>query len=238
MGVIEDTLAEIVSQFVAWVPNIVGVVIILLIGWGVGRLLGKGLSRVLDKVGVDDALRKTFIGRALERSGVTVVRFFDLIIRWFVYLIAILAASNVLGIAALSNFMNTVVQYLPSFIAGLFMIIAGILVADFVGDSFVALGREANIEFSSLIAGGLRLILYAVTAVIGLSVMKIDVSIIYVFANALAWGVAAGIAVGLGIAFGWGFKDAVAARAKDWIKSATQTAKKAEEIQAKKPKPT
>jgi len=34
MGVIEDTLAEIVSQFVAWVPNIVGVVIILLIGWG------------------------------------------------------------------------------------------------------------------------------------------------------------------------------------------------------------
>ncbi|WP_455363212.1 hypothetical protein [[Eubacterium] cellulosolvens] len=39
----------------------------------------------------------------------------------------------------------------------------------------------------------------------------------YVLANALAWGIAAGVAVGLGIASGWGFKDVISRRADSWL---------------------
>ena len=63
--------------------------------------------------------------------------------------------------------------------------------------------------------------------------MKIDVSILYIFANAMAWGIAIGVSVGLGIAFGWGFKDFIAESAKEWIQSLTTTAEKVEEVRAK-----
>jgi hypothetical protein len=176
-------------------------------------------------------LRKTAIGKALERSGVTTVRFFDLIIRWFIYLIAVFAAVNILEITVLSEFMKTVVEYLPSFIAGAFIIIFGFIIADFIGDAVTAVGKEAKVEFSGLIAAGLKLLLYFVVLTIALGLMRIDVEILYVFANALAWGAAIGIGAGLGIAFGWGFKDVVAKNAKKWITSIEKTAKSYEKKQ-------
>ena len=94
---LEIVLSIAWATIIDMLPKIAGTIIVLIIGWIVGRIIGKGISQVLDRVGVDDALRKTVIGKALERSGVTVVRFFDLIIRWFIYLIAVFAAADILG---------------------------------------------------------------------------------------------------------------------------------------------
>ena len=193
-----------------------------------GRLIGKGLSRVFDKAGVDDAIRRTAIGKALERTKITIVGFFDLIVRWFIYLIAILAAVDILKISVLSAFMSRVVEYLPSFIGGIFILLVGFIVVDFVADALRGVAKEGQLEYAGLFAGFLRVVLYFVVLVIGLSTMKIDASILNVFANAMAWGIAAGIAVGLGIALGWGFKDAIAKRADKWLDNAGTVARKLE----------
>ena len=63
--------------------------------------------------------------------------------------------------------------------------------------------------------------------------MKIDVEILYIFAEALAWGVAIGIGVGLGIALGWGMKDAVAKNANKWISDFEKSAKNLEKTKKK-----
>lgn len=221
------------NMFVNMIPGIVGAIVALIIGWIAGRALGIGVSKILDKAGVDDALRKTVIGKSIEKSGITCVRFFDLIVRWFVYLIAILAAANILNITVLSNFLNMVVSYLPSFIAGVFILLFGFIIVDYFADFFRTFGREAKIEFTGIIANGLRLLLYFVIIVISLSVIGIDVTILYIFATALAWGIAVGAGVGIAVAVGWGFKDVVRAKADEWIKTATEAAKKAEEAAEK-----
>jgi len=223
-----EYLATLLEQLVRLVPRIAGALIVLLVGWVAGRLIGKGLSRVFDKAGVDDAIRRTAIGKALERTKITIVGFFDLIVRWFIYLIAILAAVDILKISVLSAFMSRVVEYLPSFIGGIFILLVGFIVVDFVADALRGVAKEGQLEYAGLFAGFLRVLLYFVVLVIGLSTMKIDASILNVFANAMAWGIAAGIAVGLGIALGWGFKDAIAKRADKWLDNAGTVAKKLE----------
>ncbi len=222
---VEEYVKGLLVKLVDVTPAVVGAVIVLIIGWIAGRALGKGLSKVLDKAGLDDALLKTVIGKAMERSGMKIVRFFDLIVRWFVYLIAILAAVNILNITVLSNFMSTLVQYLPSFIAGIFIIILGFIAADFVGDALKAVGEEAELEFSSIVADGIKIFLYFVIIVVGLSVMKIDVQILYIFANAAAWGIAFGIGAAIAIAFGLGYKDYIAKNAEKWATAITEKAK-------------
>jgi len=230
---IEEFLTQIWTTIVEMLPRVAGAIIALVIGWIAGRALGKAISKVLDKAGVDDALRPTIFGRVLERSGITCVGFFDLLVRWFVYLIAIFAAVDILQITILSQYMSMVVAYLPSLIAGVVLLIAGFIVTDYITDFMKKVGEEAGAAYSRIFADGLRLFLYSVVIIIALSQMKIDVSILYIFANALSWGISIGVCVGLGIALGWGFKDVVAESAKEWIKSLTTTAEKVEEVRAK-----
>jgi small-conductance mechanosensitive channel len=213
---------------VGYVPRMAGAIIILLAGWVFGRILGKGISRLLQRTGASDSLRRTVVGRVLERSGVTATRFIDLLIRWFVYLAAILAAVDVLKISPLSTFISSVVYYLPNLITGILILLFGLLIADFVGDAISAVGREAKIEFAPIISLGVKLFLYLTVIVIALTTMKIDVTILNEFAKAIAWGTAMGVGVGLGIALGWGLKDRVARDVDKWINSAETTAKKAE----------
>lgn len=230
---IEEFLTQIWTTIVDILPRVVGAIIALIIGWIAGRALGKAVSKVLDKVGVDDALRPTIFGRVLERSGITCVHFFDLIVRWFVYLIAIFAAVDILQIAVLTTYMNMVVSYLPSLIAGVILLIAGFIVTDFIADFMKKVGQEAGVAYSKIFADGLRLFLYSVVIIIALAQMRIDVSILYIFANALAWGISIGVCVGLGIALGWGFKDVISESAKEWVNSLTTTAEKVEKVRAK-----
>jgi small-conductance mechanosensitive channel len=233
-NMIPEFLTEMWTAFVGVLPRAVGAVIALIIGWIAGRALGKAISKILDKAGVDDALRRTVFGRALERSGITCVGFFDLIVRWFIYLIAVFAAVDILRITVLSQYMHMLVAYLPNLIAGVILFIAGFIVVDYIADFMRKVGEEAEIAYSRLFVDGLRLFLYAVVTILALSQMKINVSILYIFANALAWGISIGVCVGLAIALALGFKDAIAEYAEKWIKSLTTTTKKVEETIAKK----
>jgi len=230
---IPQFLTDVWQIIVDMLPKAFGAIIALIIGWIAGRALGRGISRVLDKAGVDEALRPTIFGRVLERSGITCVGFFDLIVRWFVYLIAIFAAVDILQIAILSQYMSMVVVYIPSLIAGVILLIAGFIVTDYISDFMKKVGEEAEIAYSRLFADGIRLLLYSVVIIIALSQMKIDITIVESIVVNLSWGISIGAGVGLGIAIGWGFKDVIAESAKEWIQSLTTTAEKVEEARAK-----
>ena len=220
-----EIITNLISQFVAFLPRLIGAIIILIIGWAVGRGLGAAISRILDRAGVDDALRKTSVGRAIERAGVPTPKFFDILVRIFIYLIAVFAAVNVLQIEILTHYMKMVVEYLPSLIAGIVILIFGLMIADFIGDAITAVGREAKIEYASLASLAVRGVLYLVVIIIGLSTMKIDVSILNVVVTAISWGVAGAIALGVGLALGFGLKDYVARKAEDWLKRASESAR-------------
>lgn len=223
-------LPEIWPRLAELFPKVLGAGIVLLVGWIAGRALGKGVSKLLERAAVDEALRKTVLGKVLERSKLPPTKFFDLLARWFVYLIAILAAADALEVEALSSFIRTIVQYIPNLIAGVLVLIFGFIFSDFVGDLIRSMGKESGVEYLGPLSGGVKLLLYFIVIVVALTVMKIDVSIVYVFANALAWGMAVGISVGLGIAFGFGFKDFIAKNAERWFRSASEAAKRSEEF--------
>jgi hypothetical protein len=230
MNFIPELWVKITNFIIELLPKLAGAIITLIIGWIVGRALGKAVSHIIEKTRVGIPLKRTIIGRALENAGITISKFFDLIVRWFIYLIAILAAVDILNIEALSKFIGLIVQYIPNFLAGIIILLAGLMIADFVGDAVTAIGKEAKIEFAGFLSIIIRATLYFVAIVIGLTVMKIDVSLLYIFADALAWGIAIGVGAALGIALGFGLKDYVAKNAEKWLKGFAETTRKAEDF--------
>lgn len=218
VGSVGDAVMQTTYSVISFLPTLVAAIIILVIGWIIGRLLGKVVSRVLDKIGIDDALRKTSIGKAIEQSGTNIVHLFDLIVRWFVYLIAIVAASNVLKLDFLSNLFQTIVFYLPHVLMFLIILIVGFIVIDYFADILQGWGKTQNIEFLGVIILLLRIFFYFIILILALSQLLIDLTIIYTFVTPLAWGVGLGVGAGIAIFLAYGLRDRAPGMVDDMMK--------------------
>ncbi len=196
-----------IDSAIAFLPNLILAIIILIIGWIVGRILGRITAEVLDRIGVDDALRKTSLGQYIERSTMRIPHLFDLIVRWFIYLIAILAAVGVLEIDALTVAVGTILAYIPNIVAFLLILIVGFIVVDWLLDFISGFGEREGIEYMGIITLLLRAFFYFIIVMLALEQLLLDLSIIYVFVVPIAWGVGIGIGAAVAIIVGFGLKD-------------------------------
>jgi len=142
-----------VQQTVAFLPRLVGALVVLLIGW----LLGRGAFRVVrelaDRVELDKLVLKTPLGRVLGGTEASVSHAFGTLAKWFVYALAILAAADVLAIPLLSEWIATAVSYLPAFVAGLLVIVFGFIVADWIGDAIERTRAATETAYTAWFAG-------------------------------------------------------------------------------------
>ena len=212
---IMESFATAIGTMIEWIPAIVAALIILLIGWFAGKLVGKIVGTIIDKIGLGAAMDKTIIGDAVKSSGMTTAKFFDVLVRWFIYIIFIMAAINVLGIELLIDFMNQLVLYIPHLIAGLLLLVVGLILVDFLMDWLGAQLKTREVASGELIATILRALFTLLILTLALDQMLIDTQIIYTFLVPLAWGLGIGLAVAIGIALGWGSKDIVAEYLKE-----------------------
>ena len=215
ISAVVESFATAIGTMIKWIPAIIAALIILLIGWFAGKLAGKIIGTIIDKIGLGAALDKTAIGGAFKSSGMTTAKFFEVLVRWFIYIIFIMAAINVLKIDLLIDFMNKLVLYIPHLIAGLFLLIVGLILVDFLMDWIGVQLKTREVGSSDIIATILRALFTLVIIVLALDQMLIDTTIIYTFLEPLAWGLGIGLAVAIGIAVGWGSKDAVAEYMKE-----------------------
>jgi hypothetical protein len=208
--VMQTSFETAIGTMVSQLPGIIGAIIILLVGWIVGRAAGRILSRVLDKIGVDDAIDKTIIGDTIKKSGMTTVGCFDVLIRWFVYIIFIMAAVNVLNIPMLTDFMYQIGAYIPHLIAGVLMLVIGLILVNIIMGWVGGQLSSSEVAFADVITLILKALFSLLVIVLALDQLLIDTTIIYTFLVPLAWGLAAGIAIAMGISIGWGLKEIVA----------------------------
>jgi hypothetical protein len=215
--VVPDYLQNPIADFVAFLPQLLGALVILVIGWLVGRAVARVVTRLSDRVGLDDRVRQTPLGRVLGGARRGVSQSLGTLGAWFVYALAFLAAADTLAIPTLSNWLATAVSYLPAFVGGLLVITLGFVVADFIGDVIMRTQAAAESAYVGWFATGTRMFLYFTAVVIGLDTMGVNVDLLYVFANAVAWGLAAAFAIGVGVAAGWGSKDYVRQHIGQWV---------------------
>ena len=216
---ISTAFSEALATMISVLPKIIGAIIILIFGYIVGRIIGGLVRKLLEKTNLDNKLIKgTIIDKVLKSADMSFEKMMGRIVSIFFYVIFILAAVDVLDIEMLSVFVNEVLLYLPNLIAGILVLVVGLIGVDWV----IKLIRHTTKEYEVLSANFVTMIVRAVLIffiiMIALDQWRIDTSIIYTIIQPLAWGVAAAIAV----AFGWGFKDVVA----DWSKNKAEEWKK------------
>ncbi len=190
----------------AVLPAIIGALIVLIIGWIAGRLLGKGVRLILDKAVTSPLIGKSDMGKSVTNSGFTVGYLGDIAVRCIVYLIAILAAVDILNLDYLSRFMVTVIGYIPHIIAFVIILVVGIILTDYFIDMFQVYSGNSKIELLSPVLVLLRLFLYFIVVTLALSQLMLDLTIIYTIITPIAWGLGIGLGASIAIVVWYGMK--------------------------------
>jgi small-conductance mechanosensitive channel len=128
---IGDSFQNALDSFIGFLPNLIGFLVILLIGYIVARLVAAIVSKVLQKVGLDRQLHESSTHNYVERvmpdaspsKGIARVVF------WLIFVFFVFTAIGALQIPALTTFMNDVLSYLPNVIAAILIFVVAAILA-------------------------------------------------------------------------------------------------------------
>jgi hypothetical protein len=132
---IGDSVQQALDSFFGFLPNLVGFLVILLVGYVIAKVARKAIAALLQKVGLDRALHTSDAGQYVERvsPGASPANLIGAVAFWFVFLFAISAAIGALKIPALSDFIAQVQAFLPNIIVAAVIFVVAAALAGVVG---------------------------------------------------------------------------------------------------------
>lgn len=204
-----ESFQDLWGGIVFFVPNLVVAILIVLIGWVVGALLGRIISQLIRSLKIDEALRKAGIEDVVRRGGIVLDsgHFIGSLVKWFVIVAFLITAFDVLGLVQINKFLNDIVlSYIPQvIIAALVLIVAGVL-GDVMRKIVVTSAKAAGVHSSGLAGNVTKWSIWIFAILVALSNLGIASS----FIQTLFTGVVVAFSIALGLAFGLGGQEAAA----------------------------
>jgi hypothetical protein len=130
-----DSIQQGLDSLIGFLPNILGFLIILLVGYVIAKVVKGIVAKVLGKVGLDRTLHNSDAGQYVEKvsPGASPARLIGAVAFWFIFLFAISAAIGALKIPALSSFIADVQAFLPNIVVALIIFVVAAALAGAVG---------------------------------------------------------------------------------------------------------
>jgi hypothetical protein len=193
------TVLDGLEAFAGYLPYLLGALTLFVIGWLVARLLralfmrmGAGLNKLLDRVVQPLGARRLKLAQPI-------IALIGNVIFWVVVLIFAATAARVGRLDAFTAWLDRIVTYLPTLLAGGLIALAGYLVSTLIRDVVSATVASTGSGQADLFGFIAQSAVFLSAVVIGLDQIGIDVTLLITLL---------GIVVGgslLGIVFAFGF---------------------------------
>jgi hypothetical protein len=195
-------LQEVYLQFVNFLPNLLAMLIIVVIGIIAARILKAVLVHSLkavkfdswsDRMGLTSAIRKGDLwSKPTEILGA--------VLFWILVIVAVMAGLSSLKVQAIDNLVSGFVLYLPRAVSAVLILVFGYIMAGFVGRAVVIAAVNHGVHYARLLAEAIRLL--AIVLILAMALEQLQVApVIVVSAFSIIFG---GIVLALAIAFGVG----------------------------------
>lgn len=200
-----QALGNLWIQVLGVVPMILGALIILVIGLIVASVLEMVVMKIVRWIKLDNLLMRSGLEEYLKRGDwrLDTGKFLGKIVYWFVVIAFVLAASDILKFYAFSGFLNSVLNYIPSIIVAVLILLAAFIIAGFLKSIIkvsVAGAQLGGAHFLSALA-------WWTVVIFGLLAALAQLGIASNLFNIIISGLVAMFALAGGIAFGLGGKD-------------------------------
>lgn len=191
---------------IAFVPNIIVAVIILLVGWVIGALLGRVVAQVINSLSVDKALRSTGLDEVMDKAGLELNsgRFLGGLVKWFVIVAFLVAALDVLHLTQVNDFLAQVVLlYLPRVIVAVLILLVAALIAEAMHGVVVGGAKAAEVKSAAFLGRATKWAIWTFAVLVALY----QLGVAGAFVQTLFTGFVVAVSLAFGLAFGLGGKE-------------------------------
>lgn len=202
------SLAGALATFMSAIPRIIGFVLVLLIGWFIASLIGKAVAALLHAVKFNDLARRSGFADFVQNMGVKTdsVGVIASVAKWFVRLIVLVVAFDMLGLPAVSQVLRELLLWLPNLIVALVVLVIGGLAATALSSLVRGATAKAGLSNSDTLATIAKVGVWAFAIVVAVNQLGIAAVLI----NTLLIGVVGSLALATGLAFGLGGQERAA----------------------------
>lgn len=203
--VVVGSLQNLWWGVVSFLPNIVGALVVLVIGLIVAAGLAALVEKILEGVRLDTFLEKIGLKPIFERAGLKLraAYFFGKLVYWFVIIAFLLAVADSLQLYALSSFLTAILNYLPNVLAAVLIMLAALVLAHFLRRLVTASVMSAKLHSGPFLG---TVTWWAIT-VFGFLTALAQLNIAAQIIQTIVTGFIAMLALAGGLAFGLGGKD-------------------------------
>ena len=203
--VVVTSLQNLWFGLVGFIPNLIGALIVLIVGLIVAAGLGTLVEKLFGAIKLDAALAKLGLGPYFERAGLRLrgAYFLGRLVYWFIVVAFFLATSDILQLFALSAFLRDVLTYIPNVIVAAVIMLASVVVAGLLKKLVVASVMSARLHAAHFLG---TLTWWAVV-IFGFLTALVQLNIAASIINTLITGLIAMLAIAGGLAFGLGGRE-------------------------------
>lgn len=199
---LSSTLSETWAGVVTIVPNLIGAVIVFIVGLFVAEGLGRFVSKAAKKLYIDQAVSTTGLKGVLEKIGLRmeISKALGLLVTWLLYAVALIASADILGLSQISEFLRSVVFYIPNVIIAVVILVVGTVVSNFIHTLVRETSTAAKLASAELLANGAKYAIIIFTFMAALIQLGVATSLIQILFTGLVFmiSLAGGVAFGLG----------------------------------------
>jgi len=202
------------TSFMQFLPSLLGGLLILIVGWFIAKLVGRVVERVLRALHVEKALASSRFGGVLSQRTpeTSISRIVGQLAKWFIFLIFIQAAANVLGMPQVTTIINSILLFLPHLVVALAILVVGTLAASFVATLVETSVGRMNVGNPRVFSMITRYAILGFSAIAAVNQLGIATNLI----NILFAGLVGSLALALGLAFGLGGREVASRITHDW----------------------
>ena len=196
-----SSLKSIITDFANAFPNLIGALVLLIVGWIIAKFAYKILHRVLKAIRIDAIGEKLgeidFIKKSNMKIEISAIigKFFYYIIL-FIFLIS---ATETLGLTIVSEQISDLIAYLPRLLSALIILLIGLLFADFVRGIVKSACDSMGISSGNIISGFIFYFLFITIGLSALAQAGINVEIL----NSNITLILGGIVLAFALAYGF-----------------------------------
>ena len=186
-------------------PLVIAAVIVLVIGFIASRYVGRGVSRLSEKLGLQTAGERSGLSDSMQQVGIqrSVSQILGTIVFWLLMSVFLMAACNILELPSVTNAMENVVNYIPKLLVASVIVVVGLLLSSFLRGVIATSADRVGISYAQQLATAC----YYLLAMMGFIAAFDQLAIKFELLNYVILIAFGAVAVGFGLAFGLGGRD-------------------------------
>jgi mechanosensitive ion channel-like protein len=221
------SLVGILNSLTAVVPKLLGFLAVLIVGWILSSLVAKGVAALLHALRFNELARRSGIAEFVRRMAVRTdsTGVIASVAKWFIRLITLVAAFDLLGLPAVSGVLQQLLLWLPNLAVALVVLVIGGLAANALSRIVRGATTGAGFVNPDLLATATRVAVWSFAIVVAVDQLGVATTLV----NALLYGLVGALALATGLAFGLAGRDRAALLLNEWARRTEDLGRKPEE---------